>query len=179
MTSSGSLPSLSVALLLAFLLAACVSDWRSRRIPNPLVLLGLVSSWLMASAGLSQVSLLQALLGSVLGVALFLPLYALKMVGAGDAKLLSLVGGFVGAVAVAWIALYTLIAGGALALLMLLIFGGWRSTWARLSSLAQALFARLGGAPVPVIDSSTTIRLPYALAIAAGSLTWLLAGAIR
>jgi prepilin peptidase CpaA len=166
-------------MLLALLLAACISDWKRRKIPNLLVVLGIVLGLLAAAAGLSGLSLVSAVLGTLVGTGLFLPLYLLRMVGAGDAKLMGMVGSFLGPLAVCWAALYTLVCGGLLAVVMLLVFGGWRATWLRLAGLFQALVSRMAGAPVQVVDTQTPLRLPYAIAIACGVLVWLVYGAIR
>src|SRR5471032_315693 len=118
-------------ILLCTLLALAVwNDLRTRRIPNWLVfsgaLLGLtLNAALPAGAGLfiapqGAIGLLWALAGLALGLLLLLPMYMLRALGAGDVKLMAMLGAFVGPLAIAGIVVLTLLAGGVLALLVAL-----------------------------------------------------------
>src|SRR5437868_1882602 len=87
--------------LIAALIAA-MSDVRKRRIPNWVVggamFCGLVlQATVPAGEGLfsfwwGAIGILPALLGMLAGLALFMPLHLLRIVGAGDVKLLAMVG---------------------------------------------------------------------------------------
>jgi prepilin peptidase CpaA len=72
----------------ALLTAAVVTDVRTRRIPNALVLAllctGVVSTGLLKGSP----SVLPSLGASALGLAIWFPFYAFRMMGAGDVKLL-------------------------------------------------------------------------------------------
>jgi prepilin peptidase CpaA len=162
------------ASLVGVLVAASVFDWRFRRIPNQLILAGMVLALCFALIKPEPGSLMRAGLGGVAGLALFLPLYAVRWVGAGDAKLVAVVGLFTGPVDVLWIALATFVSGGALACFLLLLHGGWRSTSTKVLDLFRALAFRLRGAPVPLVvqEGPQSLRLPYALAIFGGVLIW-------
>ena len=90
------LPPVFQILLLLVVMGAGISDLRSRRIPNWLVGLGLLAgiglnSFLYGTAGLWV-----ALKGAGLALAIYFPLYALRAMGAGDAKLMAAVGSIVG-----------------------------------------------------------------------------------
>ena len=65
----------------------------------------------------------------MVGLLLFLPLFALRAMGGGDVKLLAAFGAWLGPVLVFWVAVYGAIAGGVLALLLVL----WRAGCARRS----------------------------------------------
>src|SRR4051812_45965159 len=84
------------ALLGILILAAAGYDIRYRRIPNWLVLAGIVIgfAWNLYSSGWSGLGHAAAGLG--LGFALYFPLYLLRARGAGDVKLLAAVGAIVG-----------------------------------------------------------------------------------
>jgi len=168
-------------LLLALLLAAVTTDLRSRRIPNTLVLAGIALALMahgLALSGMGQplagASWWAPLAGLATGLAALMPLYLLRALGAGDVKLMAMVGAFVGAPTVLTATLYTLLAGGLLSLAMM--FGQGVAPralanvrfvlidWAvRLRSGPGAF--TLGAAPL----ETTAARLPYALAIAAGT----------
>lgn len=163
-------PSLGWIALLLCLAVACAWDWRQRRIPNALVLA-------TAATGLALQTLLPAGQGlfaatspGAVGtgpallalVALLLPgllLWRLRFFGAGDAKLLAAVGPFVGPAGVLPVLLFTLVCGGVLALL------------ARALPLLALSAPRLASGAL----ASGALRLPYALAIAAGTVTQALA----
>jgi prepilin peptidase CpaA len=97
---------LCAATLAGWLLGAVWFDVRERRIPNKIVaggmLCGLVLQTLAPQgSGLFEFSWgglgpWQALLGLAAGLALFMPLHLLRAVGAGDVKLLAMVGTWLG-----------------------------------------------------------------------------------
>ena len=77
------------------MIAALVWDLVRRRIPNALVIAGLV-----LGAGVrflvSDASVIQGLLGAGLALALTFPLFALRAMGGGDVKLFTVAGMFLG-----------------------------------------------------------------------------------
>lgn len=82
--------------LLATLCLACATDIKSRRIPNWLILIGLSLGWLTLTAEQGISGWLDGVLGLVLGIALLFIPFALGGLGAGDVKLLGLVGALKG-----------------------------------------------------------------------------------
>src|ERR1700722_11609734 len=99
-------------ILLGILVAiAAVFDIRSRRIPNWLVLAGIIVglAWNVYSSGWS--GLLRASEGLGLGFVLYFPLYLIRARGAGDVKLLAAVGAIAGPVNGFWIVLHTAVLG--------------------------------------------------------------------
>ena len=175
-----SLPHLLPLLILLALLGAAVwHDVRVRRIPNAVVFPGMLAAFalhamLPAGQGLfapqmGGLGLLQSLGGWGLGLALLLPMYALRLMGAGDVKLLAMVGAFIGAGQILTVGLVTLVAGGLLAL----AFAAWQGSLRRLVGNAYHMamhtaFSALAGdvaAPVPPPQAASG-RLPYAIAIA-------------
>src|SRR4051812_38165028 len=94
-------------------LVAAGYDIRYRRIPNWLVLAGIVTgfAWnLFYSSGWSGLGHAAAGLG--LGFALYFPLYLLRARGAGDVKLLAAVGAIAGPENCFWIFILTALLGG-------------------------------------------------------------------
>lgn len=170
--------------MLGLLAIAVASDLRARRIPNWLIAAGLVLAVLAHALALvidetplAGNSLFAPLAGLIVGGALLLPLYLLRACGAGDVKLLAMVGAFVGPNAALGAALYTLVAGGALSLAPLMFTRGVAVQTLRnlrlllTPSNAHALAASgLRADPL----RATALRLPYAVAIAIGAITALL-----
>jgi prepilin peptidase CpaA len=173
-----SIAQVTTVCLAAFVLLAVVADLRQRRIPNKLVLLGLVAAGGLHVLALGQsmqplagMSWWSPVAGMVTGFALLLPLYVLRATGAGDVKLMAMVGAFVGAPTVLVATLYTLLAGGLLSLLFMLGKGVAAETVANLRYLWTDWFLRVSlgqGARLAPLQT-TAARLPYAVAIALGT----------
>jgi prepilin peptidase CpaA len=143
------------AVALACAIAGSVFDVRSRRIPNFITLPGIL-------LGLS--------LHLVFGGWKQLALAAL----AGDVKLMTAVGAIAGMPLVPWLLILTALAGGVMALGLALWRGRLRETIRNVGALA--LHHRIEGlAPHPQLNlaNARTLRLPYALAVAAGTATTL------
>lgn len=178
----------SFALLAATLLGAIVTDLQSRRVPNKLILVGTLAalvihalSVLAGSTPLAGTAWWSSPAGAAVGFALLLPLHLLRAMGAGDVKLMAMVGAFIGPACVASAALYTLLAGGLLALLFMLGRGVAVQTLVNIRFMLtdQALRRRSGqSVRLPPLQT-TAARLPYAVAIAVGTgaaLVWPLRG---
>ncbi|HEV2619345.1 MAG TPA: A24 family peptidase [Acidobacteriaceae bacterium] len=159
------------AIAAACSMAGSVFDVKSRRIPNyitfPSILAGLAMH--LALGGWRQ--LLSSLAaGLICGLAL-LAFYIAGGMGAGDVKLMTAVGCIAGLPYVAYLLILTAICGGAMAILLALFRGSLRQTIWNVGSIA-AHHAQQGFEAHPELNLSNpnTLRLPYALAIAGGSL---------
>lgn len=160
-------------LLLVFVTAAAVSDLVRRKIPNRLVLAGIAVA-LMLHLWLSPQRLpLDWLGGMATGFLLFLPLYALRGMAAGDVKLIAMVGAFAGPWPVLQICFATFVLGGLMAVLMITYQGKWRACLGNLRQLLWPMIARMAGiplAPAALGSAASVGNMPYGLAIALGCL---------
>lgn len=167
----------SILLASLFLLLAVGHDFRHRRIPNSLVAAGMLAA--MACAGAADgIGLRLALAGMALGLLSLLPLYALGGLGAGDVKLMAMVGAFIGPQGMPLALLATLLAGGALTLTVTLCQGTTRQMLHNVRDMLCSAWWRLACREMPRIDPvpASAGRMPYALAIASGVwLQWMLA----
>lgn len=183
---------LSLLTLVALVFTALMFDVGQRRIPNQLVLLALVAgfslnligpqSWLRDGGGLftfypGALGVRGAMLGALTGLAVFLPFYMLRAMGAGDVKLMAGMGSFVGPVAAINLALFILVMGGVLAVV--------RMVWLRKSRLVLANVVTALGQVWPGSTTSfdpatqSADRMPYGVAMAAGLLAygaWIFSG---
>ena len=161
--------------LAALLLVAIATDLRSRRIPNVLVAVGLglgLAGRLLDPGSPAGEALIAFFKGSGTGLLALMPLYLMRACGAGDVKLMAMVGGFVGPAVVLDAALWTLVSGGVLSLVFMLGRGVAAQTIENIRFLLTDLMvrARSGGGARLAPLATTAARLPYAVAIAAGTL---------
>ena len=155
---------------LGVVLVAVVWDIASRRIPNVLTFGAALIAFITHAYVGGWSGLGFALLGWVVGVALFFPVFALGGMGAGDVKLLGAIGAWLGAAAVVWVGLFSGIAGGVLAVIVALFSGylkqALRNVWGLL------LYWRVVGLrPQPELTLSAgpnAPRLAYAVPMLAG-----------
>jgi prepilin peptidase CpaA len=106
--------------------------------------------------------------GLLTGLAIWIPFYALRMLGAGDVKLFAAAATFLGARLAVDAAVYTALYGGALALLYMVLNSGLKSTAIRLGNAMHQPSLLQNPA------TSNRRRMPYAFAIASGVITALL-----
>lgn len=176
--------SLNIVLLLLLLVAGW-HDIRSRRIPNSLVFSGMILGVLLnilLPPEMGGLELLDSLAGLVVGLVLLLPFYLLRVMAAGDVKLMAMTGTFLGASGAADALLCVLLAGGVLSLGI-----AWRQGKLRelLRKLRKMLYPYLGEGPlerfpmakyfrVSGIDTAESIgKVPYGVAIAVGTMIYL------
>jgi prepilin peptidase CpaA len=151
-------------------------DLRSRRIPNELTFGAAAIALIVALAtgGLPAAGF--SLSGWLLATALWLPIYALGGMGAGDVKLLAAVGAWLGASGVFHAALYAAIAGATMAIVMAVHGGVVRQTAANIQLLVTH-WRVAGFTPHAQLTLATahSPRLAYALPILTGTViaVWL------
>lgn len=159
-------------IFIALLLVAAYSDLRTRRIPNALTLPGLLLG-LGCTLLPAGISLSAAALGVGAALLFALPLFALGALGGGDGKLLMVVGAFMGVQGFLQALLYTVLAGGLLALYVARSTGRLGETLRNMGGLVLYFltFGRRGWRNTLAMPEAVTT--PYGLAIAAGSiLAW-------
>ncbi|MYM69271.1 prepilin peptidase [Pseudoduganella sp. FT55W] len=128
-------------ILICLVAQAALTDLALRKIPNVLILSGLLLALILhLLSGQPGAPLSQWLAGGCAGFFLFLPLYLLRGMAAGDVKLMAMVGAFVGPWQAVQIAALSAQLGGAMALWM----------WWRYSS-------------------KVSVGIPYGVAIALGT----------
>jgi prepilin peptidase CpaA len=157
---------LSLTILLG---VAAVTDARWHRIPNVLTLAGASIGLLLGAWG-GLGDLAAAVLGLCTGLALLLPFYLLGGMGAGDVKLMAAVGAFLGPKMTVLAVAGTLLAGGVLALAVLLTRRGGIPTMRRYGAMLRMLAYGLPSYVPPAPCEPAAIRFPYAVAIATGTL---------
>ena len=160
---------LKSAVVLLVGLVACVTDLRSRRIPNVLTFGAAGAALVYGFVVAGWQGLAAAAFGWVIGAGAFFIPFALGGLGAGDLKLLAAMGAWLGPAGAFWLALYTGVAGGVMALVVALWAGYLRQAFSNVSLLLMHWrVAGLRSLPEISLEGSKGPRLAYALPIFAG-----------
>jgi prepilin peptidase CpaA len=169
---------LTMAVAAAMLAAAVWHDVRYRRIPNAAVLGGTLAGFALAGVP-GGIGVVSALGGMAAGFAVLLPLYLMRVTGAGDVKLMAAMGALAGWPAIVGIVLASFIAGGVLSLALALRLRVLPGVLRNLRTAAVVTVTELASGRLP--DGSgfpvTSARMPYAIAIAAGAAAYCLLAA--
>jgi prepilin peptidase CpaA len=147
---------------------ACVTDLRTRRIPNALTFGSALAGFLYhaVSAGTSGAG--SSVAGWLVGTIVFLPFFALRGMGGGDVKLLAALGAWLGPREALWLAAYSMIAGGVIAVAVSLARGYLGTALSNIGSMLS-YWRTSGLKPVPDLTlDSTSPKLAYAVPILAG-----------
>lgn len=166
--------------LLALLLAAAVCDWRTFRIPNLLTGAGIVFALVYNAIvpPVWQAGWTWAPAGMLLGFGAMLPMYLMGVMGAGDVKLMAMVGAFLGFNATLQALLFCVLTAGVAAL----AFGLRKRVLGRLLANAGAAMrgmfwsAIASGKPQLAAGAMPSVgRLAYGVSIAIGTTAYLVA----
>jgi prepilin peptidase CpaA len=159
----------------ALVVAAVIDGWKLK-VPNWLTFPLVVGGWIYATACCGGWSGLGwSLLGTAVGLALLVPLYAIGGMGAGDVKLLAGVGAWVGATTTFYAFCLSTVFGGLIAVGMVL----YRRKWGHHSSQLMAIVGEI----LTIRDPSklselaaerkkTMLLLPYGIPIALGTIVY-------
>lgn len=149
---------------------ASVTDLRSRRIPNWLVLPFLLSGWTVAGWSGGLHGLVQSMEGTIVGCTFFGLLCWMGGMGMGDVKLCAAIGAWIGPSQMLTALVLTGLAGGAIAVGWAVV-GGFAGDLFRGTGELLAGVGKRGLRPHPdlVLANPLTRKMPYAPAIAIGT----------
>ena len=169
---------LADVVLVGLLCAAAWLDMRSHRVPNQLTLTGLAAAFaLRAPLGVSAI--LTGLEGFGVALVVAVLFFALGAVGGGDAKLLAMVGAFLGLGPLPGALAYIVLLGAAMALVVMARRGLLLLLFMNTVDLFRSkhLVARSGD--VRTLETAGASTIPYAVPIAAGTLMWWFGQGVR
>ncbi|WP_053218318.1 A24 family peptidase [Virgibacillus senegalensis] len=150
--------------LLLILLICVITDMKSRKIYNKVIYPSLILAFSFHVAAAGWAGFSHAFLGFLIGFALLLIPYFLGGMGAGDVKLLALIGALKGGEFVFQSFFYIAIVGAVMAIIILLVRRGV------LKSVLYYAASLMNGIRLPggISRGSLTATYPYGVAIAAG-----------
>jgi prepilin peptidase CpaA len=156
-------------LLIILLLICVITDLKERKIYNAILFPFLTIALILHTIIGGIHGLTESLLGTMAGLGILLIPYLLGGMGAGDVKLLAVIGGIKGIGFVLMASLYMALAGGIMAIFVLLFRKGLKSRLKRISIFLHGL---LNGMRLSILEDKDAMKstYPYGVAIAAGAL---------
>jgi prepilin peptidase CpaA len=181
------------------MVAAAVIDWWKFKVPNKLTFPLIISGWVLGlannfglDAGLGGIG--ASLTGTAIAFALLLPVYAIGGMGAGDVKMTMGFGSWIGAFygfgaadavppvpngmwVIVWAFCAGTIAGGIIALGMIMIRGNYRKNAQHVREIVGDLFTSSGISDVAEKANrrrSRWHRLPYGVPLCIGFVGYLI-----
>ncbi|WHY87707.1 prepilin peptidase [Neobacillus novalis] len=148
-------------LLILLLIICVITDLKERKIYNAVLFPFLLAAWILHAVTGGLHGMTGALLGTAVGLGVLLIPYLLGGMGAGDVKLLAVIGGIKGIGFVLMASIYMALAGGIIAIFVLLFRKGFMT---RILYFFQGL---RHGVRLSLFEDKTTF--PYGVAIAAGA----------
>ena len=167
-----------ILLVSAVLVLAAVIDGRQLRVPNWLVFPFIAGGLAYHAGADGSWGFLKSLEGAALGLVFLVVLHSLGGMGAGDVKLLAGVGAWMGPTVTMWAFLATGLAGGVIALAMMVLSGDLVGHLAMMQTIAHEIlsirnFARWAEvAELAKARKSQMMLLPYGIPIAVGSISY-------
>lgn len=164
-----------VKLVCIILIVAAWIDGKQLRVPNwitfPMVFTGLIySTWAGGWGGL-----LEGFLGTLVGLACLLPLYAVGGMGAGDVKLMAGVGAWLGVKTTFYAFCVSTVAGAVMALCMVLYRNSFQKHYGNfLLILTEWLQVKSPRelSRIAAERKSSMLLLPYGIPICIGSIAY-------
>lgn len=175
-------------ILLILVISAAWIDSRTFRIPNRLVLAGIGIGFVLSamlpdgnavsSVTHSSIGVLNALAGAGVGFGILFPIYLTGAMGAGDVKLMAMIGVFLGPNPTLIVILFSFIFGGVLSLVIAIRNKTLRLMLANIYDAMLGLALSLPGTGIGKVNlpRQSAGRMPYALAIAGGVSVYFLLG---
>lgn len=159
---------------------AFISDIKSRKIKNKLtltfIILGLLTNLIFSGVE----GLINSLLGILIPIVLLFGLYALRMLGAGDIKLLSALGAVFGAREILKIMAYSFIAGGIIALVLIMVRKNAKERLLYLFNYLKSVLLTLHIMPYTDFeDKEDRGKFPFAYAVFCGGLFYIIVELVK
>ena len=163
------------------LIVAAVVDGFELRVPNWLTFPFVVSGWLYSAVFASSLGMPWyescgwSLLGTLVGLALLLPMYMIGGMGAGDVKLLAGVGAWIHVTHTFYAFAVSAVIGAVLAILMVLYRRDWNKHVSQFWMIVNEVLTIKDPEQLATIAAdrkSSMLLLPYGIPIAMGTIAY-------
>lgn len=161
---------------IVLVVAAAIDGWKLK-VPNSITYPMIVAGWVYHTAffGFGVDGLAASLIGTVVGLALLLPAYAIGGMGAGDVKLLAGVGAWVGSSHTFYAFCVSTIVGAVIAVLMVVVRGAWTKHRNQFFTIVSEILTVKNPEKLAAIAAErkpSMMLLPYGIPIAIGSIAY-------
>lgn len=157
-------------ILYILLTFATLTDLVKHKIPNVLSLGGILIGLLLQVWSSGFLGLVDGMAGLMVGFILFLPAYVIRVMGAGDVKLMAMVGTFAGPKIIFVCIASTLVFGMLIGVLYSAYKGKTHKLMKRYFIMIKTLILTLHWSYIPPNqDDAGVVRFPYAIAIFTGT----------
>lgn len=160
------------------LIVAAIIDGLKLKVPNWLTFPMIISGWVYSAAFSPYAGwegLMYSVVGTVVGLALLLPAYAIGGMGAGDVKLLAGVGAWVWGTATLYAFALSAIIGGIIAVLMVVLRRSWFKHQGQFWMICNEILTVKDPEKLAAIAAErkpSMMLLPYGIPIAIGSIAY-------
>jgi len=168
------LPGVCIFVSIILIAAAVIDGWKLK-VPNWITFPMVLGGWAFSTYMFGWEGLVASLIGTVAGLALLLPAYAIGGMGAGDVKLLAGVGAWVWGWVTFYAFCFSAVIGGLIALGMVI----YRKRFLRHAGQFWAILTEIWIVRDPnqlsalaAERKSTMMLLPYGIPIALGTITY-------
>ena len=156
----------------AFALAAGITDWRWRRIPNWLTFPAVPVAIILHAFFGGWHGVRSSLLGAALGLGILLPFVLIRALGGGDWKLVGGLGAFFGPARLIEVLIYTLLINAVMALVLIITRKRVGQTLRNLGTMTAALFQLRPPGKDMTIDNPDAAKVPFGVAAAVAVLLY-------
>jgi len=157
------------------LVVAAVIDGLKLKVPNWITFPMILSGWFYSAVTFGWAGLGWSLVGTLVGLALLLPAYAIGGMGAGDVKLLAGVGAWVWGTVTFYAFCLSAVIGGVIAILMVLYQQAWQKHRDQFWMIWSEVLTVRDPEKLSVIAAerkSSMLLLPYGIPIAIGTIAY-------
>jgi prepilin peptidase CpaA len=163
------------------LIVAAIIDGMKLKVPNWITFPMIISGWVYSAAFSPYAGwegLMFSLVGTAVGLALLLPLYAIGGMGAGDVKLLAGVGAWVWGTVTLYAFVVSAVVGGIIAILMVVSRRKWGKHQSQFWMICNEILTVKDPDKLAAIAAErkpTMMLLPYGIPIAIGTIGYFVA----
>ena len=162
-------------LLSVILIVAAVIDGWILKVPNWLTFPLVLAGWAAGAYCGGFSGLVWSMAGTLVGLGLLLPAYAIGGMGAGDVKLMAGIGAWIGATATFYAFCVSAVIGGVIAVAMVLFRRRWHHHLLQFFKIVDEILVIRNPDALSAIAAerkSSMLLLPYGIPIALGTITY-------
>ena len=156
------------------IVAAVIDGWKLK-VPNGITFPMILSGWAYSAWAFGWEGLMWSVVGTVVGLALLLPAYAIGGMGAGDVKLMAGIGAWVWPTVTFYAFCVSAVVGGVIAVAMVLFRGAWDKHRQQFAVILNEIAVIRDPEKLAVIAAerkSSMLLLPYGIPIAMGTIAY-------